>query len=502
MKLREICEEMECILIQGDMDKEVTDIAYDSRKAVPGSVFVCITGTETDGHLYIRDAVEKGASAIIVEREEEAEMIPECITVIKVYSGRRALALISSVYFGHPERDLITVGITGTKGKTTTMYMIKSILDAAGERAGISGTIEIMTGSRKIYAYNTTPQSYELYKYMAEMVKSGCRYIIMEVSSQGIKMNRTEGIIFDYGVFTNISPDHIGPGEHEDFGEYLMCKSLLFRQCVTGVVNADDVYIDDILKEHTCSVITFSAEKKADITASDVRPFKENGRLGMEFEFSGLMKGPGKVNIPGRFSVYNALAAAAVCRSMGISETDVQKGLEEVHVKGRAEMVNISEDFTVIIDYAHNETSTRSILETLRSYRPSRIVAVFGCGGNRSRIRRYDIGRIAGELADLSVLTSDNPRFEKVSDINDDIKKTLNETGGDYLEIEDRKEAIAYAVTHAFPGDVIIMLGKGHEDYIETEGIRYHFSEHEAIEEIVKEIKSGERRMENGAKLI
>lgn len=502
MKLRNVCGDIEYEVIQGSMDTDIKDIAYDSEKVVRGAVFVCITGVKTDGHLYMEDAVRKGAAAVVVEREEGIEALPEDITVIKVKSGRYALALMSAAYFGYPGRKLITVGITGTKGKTTTAYMIREILTAAGEKAGLMGTIEIITGKRHMRALNTTPQSYEIHKYMAEMAEAGCRYVVMEVSSQGIKLDRTAGILFDYGVFTNLSPDHIGPGEHRDFDEYLMYKSMLFRQCVTGIINADDKYTEAVLKGHTCSLVSFSAERQADIMASELKPFNESGRLGMHFLLSGLINGCGRINIPGKFSVYNGLAAAAVCSSMGISGKDILTGLEHVHVRGRADMVHISDEFTVIIDYAHNEVSTRSILQTLREYRPSRLVAVFGCGGDRSKIRRYDIGRAAGELADISILTSDNPRYEKVADINSDIKKGLAEAGGRYVEIEDRKEAIAYAVTRALPGDVIIMLGKGHEDYIETEGVKHYFSEHEAVKEIAEEIKLGMRKTENRVSII
>lgn len=498
MKLKRVCKGISYTLLQGMENPEIKDIVYDSRKAAEGVMFVCLTGAETDGHNYISEAVEKGASAIVVEREEAAEAVPENVTVIKVGSSRYALALISAAFFDYPDRKLTTIGVTGTKGKTTTTYGIRNILEKAGLKTGIIGTIGVTVGDTVLPSDNTTPESYDIHKYMAWMVNEGCQYVVMEVSSQGLKLDRTAGIVFDVGVFTNLTPDHIGKREHADFDEYLQCKSKLFRQCRIGVINIDDSHADSILEGHTCDVVTLSTEKDADVTAADIEFLNEDGRLGMKFRIVGRISCDVKIYIPGRFSVYNALTSATVCSCLGISAEAIVSGLESTSVKGRVEIIPVSPDFSVIIDYAHNEASTRSVLETLRQYEPERLIAVFGCGGNRSRVRRYDIGEVAGELADLSILTSDNPRFEKVEDINNDIKIGLAKHDGKYIEIEDRKEAIAYAITHARPGDMIVMLGKGHEDYIETEGVKRHFSEHEAIMEIVQEIKSGQRKISVG----
>ena len=359
------------------------------------------------------------------------------------------------------------------------------------------GTIATVIGETSIPAKNTTPESYEIHKAMAAMVDAGCQYMVMEVSSQGLKFDRTAGIEFDYGIFTNLSEDHIGPTEHPDFADYLDCKRRLFRQCRIGIINADDPYAQQILEGSTCEIRTFSAEKKADLMASDIRFLNEDGRLGMHFKASGIMNCDAKIHIPGRFSVYNALATMVVCHELGIPDDAVLAGLEDVQVKGRVEMIPISKKFNVIIDYAHNDVSTRSVLKTLREYDPGRIVAVFGCGGNRSKVRRYDIGEAAGELADLCILTSDNPRFEKVEDINNDIKVGMAKHDAAYIEINDRREAIAYAITHALPGDMIILLGKGHETYVEIEGVKHHFSEHEVVREIAEDIRAGQEK--NGA---
>lgn len=493
MKLRKICEEIEYTLLQGSLETEVRDIIYDSRKIAPETMFVCMVGAVTDGHKYIPDAVEKGASVIVLEKEEEAAQIPENITVLKVESARLALALMSAALFDHPARKLVTIGLTGTKGKTTTTYMIKKVLEMAGKKVGLIGTIGAMVGEEHLPSKNTTPESYELHRMFAAMVEAGCEYVVMEVSSQGLKLDRTAGILFDYGIFTNLSPDHIGPAEHASFEEYMECKSLLFRQCKIGVVNADDEHVDGILKGHTCEVKTFSAEREADLMASDIGFINEDGKLGMHFKVSGCMDCQAKVHIPGRFSVYNSMVTMLVCHLAGISDEAILEGLSRVQVKGRVEMLPVSKDYTLIIDYAHNEVSTRSVLTTLMEYHPKRLICVYGGGGNRSKLRRYDMGEVTGEMADLCVLTCDNPRDEEIRDINNDIKVGLARSNGKYIEIDDRKEAIAYCMKNAKPGDMIVLLGKGHEDYQEIKGVKYHFDEREAVAEILDEMKAGKR---------
>lgn len=493
MKLRKICEEIEYTLLQGSLETEVRDIIYDSRKIAPETMFVCMVGAVTDGHKYIPDAVEKGASVIVLEKEEEAAQIPENITVLKVESARLALALMSAALFDHPARKLVTIGLTGTKGKTTTTYMIKKVLEMAGKKVGLIGTIGAMVGEEHLSSKNTTPESYELHRMFAAMVEAGCEYVVMEVSSQGLKLDRTAGILFDYGIFTNLSPDHIGPAEHASFEEYMECKSLLFRQCRIGIVNADDEHVEGILKGHTCEVKTFSAEKEADLMASDIGFINEDGKLGMHFKVSGCMDCQAKVHIPGRFSVYNSMVTMLVCHLAGISDEAILEGLSRVQVKGRVEMLPVSKDYTLIIDYAHNEVSTRSVLTTLMEYHPKRLICVYGGGGNRSKLRRYDMGEVTGEMADLCVLTCDNPRDEEIRDINNDIKVGLARSNGKYIEIDDRKEAIAYCMKNAKTGDMIVLLGKGHEDYQEIKGVKYHFDEREAVAEILDEMKAGKR---------
>lgn len=494
MKLEEICINLSYQCIKGSMNVEIEDIIYDSRKVKKGVMFVCLTGAVTDGHKYISEVVEKGASVIVLEKEKEVYKIPDGITVLKVSSARRVLAYMSAAFFQHPASKLVTVGVTGTNGKTTTTYMIKGILESVGKKVGLIGTNGAMIGERKLALKNTTPESYELHRLFAEMIEERCQYVIMEVSSQGLKMDRTVGITFDYGIFTNLSPDHIGPDEHADFAEYMECKSILFGQCKCAIINIDDPSYKQILQNHTCNVKTFSAvsvkkpDVNVDLMASYIETINENGKLGMHFYVNGLINGDMRVYIPGRFSVYNALAAMLTCHLIGISDMEIQKGLEQIQVKGRLEFLPVSRDYTMLIDYAHNRESTENVLSALLEYHPKHLICVYGCGGNRSKLRRYDMGEITGRMADLCVLTCDNPRNEELCDINTDIKVGIKKGKGHYVEIDDRKEAIAWSMLKAEQGDIVLLLGKGHEDYQEVKGVKYHFDERKVVSEILRDM--------------
>ncbi len=335
---------------------------------------------------------------------------------------------------------------------------------------------------------HTTPESYELQKLFAMMVEEGCEYMVMEVSSQGIKMDRVAGIEFDYGVFTNISPDHIGPGEHENFEEYLSCKAELFRRCKTGIINRDDEHYDDIVKHATCRIVTFGTSEEVDMRAHDIRHVSKGGELSMEFQAEGVMKGEIVVGLPGRFNIYNALCAACTGVALGMPKEVILHALEHVKVQGRVEVMPVSEDFSVLIDFAHNGVSSESVLSTLREYNPHRIVSIFGCGGNRSKVRRYEMGEVIGRMSELAIITSDNPRRENVMDIIEDIKVGMEKSEGAYVVIPDREEAVAYALKHAEKGDMIILLGKGHEEYQEINGVKYHYSDREAIVKGMKKV--------------
>lgn len=479
MQLKELLIQIPYQCIKGTEEVEVNHLIYDSRKVEEGDVFVCLTGAVSDGHDYIEDVIKKGAKAIIVEKEVEVQ---HEVTVIRVENTRYALACMSAEYFGRPYEKLITIGITGTKGKTTTSYMIQKILERAGKRVGVIGTIGVVIGEEHYKTANTTPESYDVQYYFKKMVEAGCEYVVMEVSSQGLKYNRVAGFTFDYGIFTNLTPDHIGPAEHDSLEDYIYSKSLLFGRCKKGILNGDDPHTKEMLVNHSCEVETFGFGEEDTYRASNMQLLSASGFLGVSFVISGKMEAEVKVNIPGRFSVYNALSAIALCHNLGVSDEAILDGLRKIRVKGRVEIVPYSDDFTVLIDYAHNAVSTESLLTTLREYQPKRLITLFGAGGNRDRNRRYDMGEISGKIADLSIITSDNPRFEKPEAIIEDIKVGVERSGGKYIAITDRREAIHYALDHGQKGDIIAMLGKGHEEYVEIEGVRYPFSEVEEIE--------------------
>ena len=415
--------------------------------------------------------------------------VPKEVTVLQVKDSRYAMACIAAAWFDYPAKKLKTIGITGTKGKTTTTYLVKSILENAGHKTGLIGTIETIIGDIRIPSANTTPESYLVQEYFAKMAEAGCDSVVMEVSSQGLMLHRTAGFVFDIGIFTNIEPDHIGPNEHKDFADYLHCKSLLFKQCKVGIFNGDDPHVEEVLEGHTCEVETFGFSQNADLRAENTRLVTGKGTLGIAYDLKGLLDFPVEIDLPGKFSVYNSLTAIAVCRHFGVSKEDIQKALKAAKVKGRIEMVKVSEDFTLMIDYAHNAMSLESLLVTLKEYKPNRLVCLFGCGGNRSKLRRYEMGEVSGKLADLTIITSDNPRDEEPQEIINDIKVGIGKTEGQYVEIIDRKEAIAYAIHHGQPGDIVVLAGKGHEDYQEIKGKKYPMDERVLIQEILEEDK-------------
>lgn len=484
--LSKLLGQMDYECIAGTVDVQVSAVVYDSRKVTEGCLFLCIAGANADGHDFAAEVVKKGAGVLVVEKEVRLETEKE-VTVIRVADTRYAMAFIAAEWFGNPAREMKTIGITGTKGKTTTTYMVKSILEHAGYKVGLIGTIEVIIGEKRIHAVNTTPESYLLQEYLRRMADEGCDAVVMEVSSQGLMLHRTQGFTFDFGIFTNIEPDHIGPNEHADFEEYLACKGLLFRQCLVGIVNRDDAHWEQVTAGHTCTLETYGFSEEADLRAGQLELIKRPNELGVDFHVKGLMDFRVEVPTPGRFSVYNALTAIVICRHFGVETPAIQAALLEVKVKGRIEMVKVSDTFTLMIDYAHNAMSLQSLLGTLKEYEPNRLVCLFGCGGNRSKLRRYEMGEVSGKLADLTIITSDNPRFEEPQDIIEDIKTGIGRTDGNYVEICDRKEAVAYAIDHGEPGDIIVLAGKGHEDYQEIKGVKYPMDERNLIRDILKE---------------
>ena len=484
-QIKELIQSLDYELLQGSLEGEISELVYDTRKVSKDAMFVCIVGTAFDSHEKAAEVAAAGAKVLIVSKEVE---VPEEVTVVKVADTRYALSLISAAYFDYPANTLKVIGITGTKGKTTTTFMIKSILENAGYKVGLIGTIETIIGEKHIPANNTTPESYIVQEYFAEMLKAGCEVCVMEVSSQGLMMHRTAGIPFELGIFTNLAPDHIGPNEHASFEEYAQCKGMLFKQCKVGIANVDDENFEMVMKGHTCKLETIGFSEKADLKASNVNLVGRPGYLGVTYDLTGLLNFPVEIDIPGKFSVYNSLVAIAVCRHFDIAKENILEALKAAKAKGRIEQVKVSDDFMLLIDYAHNAMSLESLLSTLKEYHPQRLVCLFGCGGNRSKLRRYEMGEVSAKMADLTIVTSDNPRFEEPQEIIDDIKIGLAKTDGEYVEIIDRKEAIKYAIANGRPGDVIVLAGKGHEDYQEIKGVKYPMDERVLIKEVLEEL--------------
>jgi UDP-N-acetylmuramoyl-L-alanyl-D-glutamate--2,6-diaminopimelate ligase len=503
MKLRELVEGLEVEIICGDLDTEVVSITNDSRKAEKDCLYFAVPGARVDGAEFIADVIRHGASVIVTEKNEKQlsvnlnndiflngsfEGVDEnVVTIVSVENVRYAMGIMSSRFYHDPSDELVVIGVTGTKGKTTTTYMIREMLELAGIKTGLIGTIEILDGKKSIPAANTTPESIVIHKTMRDMIDNDMECVVMEVSSQGLKLDRVAGVEFDCAIFTNMSPDHIGPNEHENYEEYRECKKKLFSMATKGIYNVDDPEAAFMIEGSTAIPITYGCNEYADYRASGHNLYSENGILGIEYDLEGTLEGKVKVDLPGEFSIHNSLAAIVVADMMGVEFDDIKRILESIKVRGRVEMIPISDKFTLMIDYAHNGMSLESLLTAIKEYNPARLVTLFGCGGNRSKDRRYEMGEVSGRLADFTIITSDNPREEDPQAIIDDIKVGIAKTDGEYAEIIDRKEAIRFAIMNAKEGDVIILAGKGHEDYQEINGVKHHMDERDLIKEILEE---------------
>lgn len=481
MLLAELVRDLNVLDIRGDSEIEIAGIAYDSREVRKGYVFVCIDGMTTDGHDYASQALDNGAAAFIIQKDLQ---IPEGTTIIKTDDTRIALACVSDKFYGHVSGKFKLIGITGTKGKTTTSFMLKSILESSGKKVGLIGTLGTRIGDRTLYSERTTPESLDLQKLFSQMVEEGVDDVVMEVSSQGLALHRVGFCEFDTGVFTNLTRDHIGPREHASMEEYLLAKCMLFKTCKKGLINLDSKYAVRVLEEAECGTLTFGIDSNADIRATDIVKLPQS----VEFDLtSPWYTGRFKVNIPGRFSVYNSLAAVGVSGLLGLPQEAVKAGLERVQVPGRAELVDTGRDFSVIIDYAHTPDSLENILYTVRDYVTGRVVCIFGCGGDRDRTKRPMMGAISGRLADYTVITSDNPRTEDPGMIIAQIEEGIKDTKGKYICISDRREAIRHAISEAGAGDVLVLAGKGHETYQTFKDRTIHFDEREVVRELLEE---------------
>lgn len=488
MKLEKLLEKLDYQCLRGALDIDVSDVVYHTGKLQDECAFVCIRGAKLDGHTLAQQAVSQGARALIVEEDVPVEGV----TVIQVENTRIALANMAAAYFDYPAEKLTTIGVTGSKGKTTTVYMMKAILEKAGYKVGLMGSIGALIDQDPVKTINTTPESYEIQRLFREMVDAGCTHVAMEASSQGFKLHRTSGFVFDYGIFLNIARDHISPWEHATLEEYLACKSQLLKQSKEGVLNSDDPHIDDILEGHICNVHTFGFGKDAMTRVAEYAPIRHKGHMGVHYRTEGEFEQEMYVASPGKFSVYDSLSVACVAQMCGISEAVISTALEDFQVFGRVEVIPIDAPYTVLIDFAHNGIGIENLMKAVSEYEHNRLIAVFGSDGDRTKIRRADAGEILGNLADLTILTSNSPRFEKVEDINNDIKVGLDKTDGEYIEIIDRRSAIKYAMSIAQPKDMILLIGKGHWKTEEIQGVHYPFDERVVIPEIYEELMQTE----------
>ena len=479
MNLIELLQDVDFNLVKGTLEKEINHIQYDSRKITNGDIFVCLSGFEVDGHDYAKKAIEAGATVIICEKDLDFDNIDESVTVIRVNEGRKTLATMSANFYGHPTKKLKLIGVTGTNGKTTSVYILKSILEKAGKKVGLVGTIANYIGSKKVKSEMTTPESLELQKLFSDMVEEGCEYCVMEASSHSLELNRVYGCNFEVGIFTNITRDHID--FHKTFDNYYNAKFKLFERSKTCVINVDDNYgyrIINDLKGLDKNVTTYSIKEESDLRAYDIKLEEQDiifNVNNVEYKFV----------LPGEYNIYNALGCIGAAKALGIDYESIKKGLLDVVVPGRCERIGQKYNlpYEIVIDFAHTPDGLKNILETLRGFTKNRLIAVYGSGGDRDKVKRAELGRIGTEIADLVIITSDNPRTEDPLAILKEIVFGTEKTN--YIAIEDRVEAIKMAMNMAEPGDVIVLAGKGHETYqIMPEG-KVHFDEREVVDDII-----------------
>ena len=483
MLLQYLIENLTDKVITGDTNIDINKIEYNSQKIESNDVFVAIKGYKEDGNDYIKEAVEKGAVCIVTEDELNANELPN-ITIVRVQNSRIALSLIASKYYDFPARKLKLIGITGTKGKTTTAYMIRDILNASGKKTGMIGTIYNTYGNVCIEASRTSPESLDLQKLLKDMVDAQMEYVVMEVSSHSLVLDRVYGLHFAIGIFTNLSQEHLD--FHGTMDNYLLAKSKLFEMCDFALVNGDDIHTPRLKKMIKCKTATFGLDNAVNITASDVRINNNN----VEFKMSvNKMLETIVINIPGRFTVYNALAAIGTCSLLGAQMDAILLALSNIKVPGRSEIIDVPKTFTVMVDYAHNPSSLEAILSSIKKYVKGRIICVFGCGGNRDKEKRPMMGEISGRLADFTVITTDNPRNEDPSIIMKEIEDGVKKTKGLYKIIENRKDAIAFAMRIAWKNDLVLIAGKGHETYQELKnGKRIDFDERKVVKDIANKM--------------
>ena len=485
MRLCDILVKTDYELVFGDITKEVKSLEYHSKNVKEESAFFVIDGYFHKGEDYIKEAIVKGASVIVLSKKlaDSVENILlneslENLTVIKVEDVRKALATMSVAFYNNPSGEMQVIGITGTKGKTSTAFMVQHILESAGIKTGIIGTVVCGYKDNYIRSEYTTPQAPQIQKMMREMANNGCKAVVMEVSSQGLKHSRVCGVDFNIGVLTNISKDHIGGFEHENFEEYIECKSKLFDMASRAVINGNCINWKDVVKNKKLKQkIFYGKDEEFDYSCSDISLFRTADILGSKFLIRGIEF---VLNIPGAFNAQNALCAISTCRALGVPYEIIKEALLDVKIPGRAELVKLK-DLSVIVDYAHNGVAIEALLTSLKEYKPNRLMLVFGCGGNRDKNRRYEMGKAASMLADYIVVTSDNPRNENPIEIIKDITSEMDFCEKVILSIPDRKEAIKRAINDGEKGDIIVIAGKGHETYQIIGNETIHFDDKEVI---------------------
>ena len=475
MKLKELLEGIEVLDATADMEMEILHVSYDSRATQPGDLFVAMTGFAADGHAFIGKAMAAGASAVLCQKQPEDPAVP----YVRVADSRRALAEVGANFFGHPADSMTMVGVTGTNGKTTTTYLLKSILEqAAGAKVGLIGTNQNMIGEEIIPTERTTPESFELQRLFAQMRDAGCTHVVMEVSSHALALDRVYGVHYAVGIFTNLTQDHLD--FHKTMEAYCDAKAILFRNCDAGVCNADDPWTARLLKDATCRKFSYAEQAAADLRAENVCLEADHVAFDAVTKEKSV---PIRVNIPGGFMVYNTLDVLGAALMLGIPLEKSADVLARVpHVKGRVEVVPTpGKDYTVLIDYAHSPDGLENVLTSVKGFAKGRTIALFGCGGDRDKTKRPKMGKIAAEIADFVVVTTDNPRTEKPGDIIADILPGMQDSDTPHVVVEDRIEAIHWAMDHAEPGDVIVLCGKGHETYQEVNHVKHHMDEREIV---------------------
>lgn len=493
MILKELLDVLNKPEVNGGIDVQIGDITYDSREVKRGSLFVAVKGFKTDGHRYIADAVKRGASAVVVE--DAVNISKGDVTVITVPDTRNVLALLSARFYGDPSRRLRMIGITGTNGKTTTSYLIKSIIEKAGKKAGLLGTISYIIGDGVMPAPHTTPESSDLQKYLSQILDAGAEYAVMEVSSHALELNRTANCEFDIGVFTNLTQDHLD--FHKTMEDYFNAKLKLFTSLnnergkmakKVGIINIDDPYSNRILSAMTVKAVTYGFSENADIRPEEIEVNVDGIRFRAVTSRGDF---PIESKLTGKYNILNILAAIAVGQSLGFDNSAIQEGIRCLSsVSGRFEKIDEGQDFSVVVDYAHTEDALKRILEAIRVFAKGRVITVFGCGGDRDRGKRPKMGEAAGKLSEIVILTSDNPRSEEpheiIKEIEEGIKRKRNGRLREYLIIPDRKEAIYRAIEMAEKDDVILIAGKGHEDYQIIGDKKLHFDDRDAAREAIK----------------